>query len=146
MEESMENEMQHESEATLDQLAARLTAAIERLEDALPRVGVSASNIVASEAVGPIVAMVEGSREAELAQKLAEAERTIAALRATASTHAGAHTGEGRRTLPVSLLAKQESGVAESSALDAALSGLSGSLSMEQRIAVKSQLLRAGLV
>ena len=52
------------------------------------------------------------------------------------------HSNEGRKTLPVSLLAKQEGGMTDSSALDAAL----GSLSMEQRIAVKSQLLRAGIV
>jgi nitrate reductase NapAB chaperone NapD len=129
----MENEMQQASEFTLDRLMARLTAAIEQLERALPRISVTAS-----EAVGPIVAMVESSREAELAQKLADAERTIAALRASASTH----SSEGRKTLPVSLLAKQEGGITDSSALDAAL----GSLSMEQRIAVKSQRLRAGLV
>ena len=73
----MENEMQFVSESLLDQLAARLTALVGQLETVLPRLNVSAS-----EAVGPIVAMVESSREAELAQKLADAESTIAALRA----------------------------------------------------------------
>jgi hypothetical protein len=122
----MENEGAFEEK--LDQLAARLAAAVELLERAVPRVN--------AEAVGPIVAMVEGGREAELTERLAEAEKTIAALRASAQTH------EGRKTLPVSLLAKQEGGAADAGALDAALGGLS----LEQRIAVKSQLMRAGLV
>jgi hypothetical protein len=74
----------------------------------------------ASESIGPIV----------------EAEQTIATLRASATQQ------EGRRTLPVSLIAKQQEGSAEPAALDAALC----SLSLEQRIAVKAQLLRAGLV
>jgi hypothetical protein len=39
-------------------------------------------------------------------------------------------------------VAKQEGGVSDASALDAALTGLS----LEQRIAVKSRLIRAGLV
>jgi hypothetical protein len=133
MEERMENEMQNASEAALDQIAARLAAAVEQLESALPRL-----HAAASEAVGPIVAMVESARESELAQRLADAEKTIAELRASSATH----VHEGRKTLPVSLLAKQENGMTDSSALDAALGGLS----MEQRIAVKSQLLRAGLV
>lgn len=80
----------------------------------------------------------------ELVRRLAEAEAQITALRASAP----AEVTNGRKTLPVamvSLLAKQ--GVAldasmESGALDAAL----GSLSVEQRIAVKAQLMRAGLL
>jgi hypothetical protein len=84
-------------------------------------------------------AIVEG-REAELARKLADAEKTIAELRAQASVPSAPR--EGRRTLPVSLLAKQEGTAPEPAALDAALA----SLSLEQRIAVKAQLLRSGLV
>jgi len=116
----------------IEHLASRLTAAVEALERALPRLAVAA----VGESVGPIVATVESPREAELERKLAEAEKTIATLRASSTLQ------EGRRTLPVGLVAKQQEGAAEPAALDAALS----SLSLEQRIAVKSQLIRAGLV
>jgi hypothetical protein len=87
--------------------------------------------------------------------RLATVERAIAELRAAAELQAAGHdvvqagaAGAGRRTLPAStanLLAKHgvgESGQIEQGALDAALS----SLPVEQRIAVKSQLLRAGLL
>lgn len=124
----MENEMQNVSVSRLDQLTDRLTIAIELLEQAMPRINAAAG-------IGPIVAMVD-SHETELALKLADAEKTITALKAAATSH------EGRKTLPVNLLAKQDGSVADSGALDAALV----SLSLEQRIAVKAQLLRAGLI
>ncbi len=111
----------------------RLSAAVERMERLLT---------ASTQGIGPIVATVENAREIELEQRLAEAEATIAGLRA-----AGSVAASGRKTLPVSmvsLLAKQ--GVAvesmEAGALDAALT----SLSIEQRIAVKSELMRAGLL
>src|SRR6185437_8901232 len=79
-------------------------------------------------------------REAELQEKLACAEREIADLKASALNPL-------RRTVPTStseMLAKH--GIAEGPVdvrtLDAALAGLS----LEQRIAVKSQLLRAGAI
>jgi hypothetical protein len=79
-------------------------------------------------------------REAEMQEKLACAEREIAELKASALNPL-------RRTVPTStseMLAKH--GVAEGPVdvrtLDAALAGLS----LEQRIAVKSQLLRAGAI
>jgi hypothetical protein len=82
-----------------------------------------------------------------LEEKLAAAEQKIAELQARASAPAS-----GRKTLPTAmttLLAKQgvtlaslEPGSLEAGSLDAALS----SLSLEQRIAVKAQLLRAGLL
>lgn len=92
-----------------------------------------------------ISATVEQSRrEAELAEKLAAAESEVAALRANADQIA---SGATRRTVPAStteLLAKH--GIAEGPVdvrtLDAALAGLS----LEQRIAVKTQLLRAGAI
>jgi hypothetical protein len=81
---------------------------------------------------------------AHLEEKLAAAEQKIADLQARATAVAPV---SGRKTLPsamTNLLAKQ--GVAieslEAGALDAALA----SLSLEQRIAVKAQLLRAGLL
>jgi hypothetical protein len=79
-------------------------------------------------------------REAEMQEKLACAEREIAEIKASALNPL-------RRTVPTStseMLAKH--GVAEGPVdvrtLDAALAGLS----LEQRIAVKSQLLRAGAI
>jgi hypothetical protein len=91
-----------------------------------------------------ISATVEQSRrELELTEKLAAAEKELAELKASAATVANPL----RRTLPAStseMLAKH--GIAEGPvdvrALDAALSGLS----LEQRIAVKTQLLRAGAI
>jgi hypothetical protein len=118
------------AELTLEHLATRLAAAVETIEQAIPRI------VASGEAIGPIVATVESPREAELAQRLADAEKTIAELRASASTNAG------RRTIPVSLAARHDGASADSGAIDAALT----SLSLEQRIAVKSQLLRAGLI
>jgi hypothetical protein len=95
--------------------------------------------------VARISATVEQSRrEAELHEKLAAAEREVAELKAGA-----AHSvlNPLRRTVPAStseMLAKH--GIAEGPVdvrtLDAALAGLS----LEQRIAVKSQLLRAGAI
>ena len=86
--------------------------------------------------------MEQSKREAELADKLATAEQEIAELKARSSRSAPL-----RRTVPAStseMLAKH--GIAEGPVdvrtLDAALAGLS----LEQRIAVKTQLLRAGAI
>ena len=86
----------------------------------------------------------QDAREAELQEKLASAEREIAELKAGA---AQSILNPLRRTVPAStseMLAKH--GIAEGPVdvrtLDAALAGLS----LEQRIAVKSQLLRAGAI
>ena len=134
-------EMNEELGATVERLAAAaglLEQAVERLAQ---RQDAFAVNAEAS--IGRIVATVEGRREAELEEKLAAAEARIAELQPSmpaAVTH-------GRKTLPVamaSLLAKQGVTVdsMEAGALDAALV----SLSMEQRFAVKAQLMRAGLL
>jgi hypothetical protein len=95
--------------------------------------------------VEKISATVEQTRrETELQEKLADAEREIAELKAGAAQSV---LNPLRRTLPTStseMLAKH--GIAEGPVdvrtLDAALAGLS----LEQRIAVKSQLLRAGAI
>lgn len=121
--------MQENAGITIEQLTARLSAAVEAIEQAVPRIAAAAG-----DAIGPIVATVESPHESELAQRLADAEKTIAELRASSSS--------GRRTLPVSLAARHDGAPVESGAIDAALT----SLSLEQRIAVKSQLLRAGLL
>jgi hypothetical protein len=100
----------------------------------------------AEASIGRIVATVEARREAELEEKLAAAEAQIAELKAAAGSVPAAVT-HGRKTLPVgmvNLLAKQGVTVdsMEAGAVDAALV----SLSVEQRIAVKAQLMRAGLL
>jgi hypothetical protein len=140
----MEMEMKDELGVTVE----RLAAAAGLLEQTVERLAQRQSDFAldAEASIGRIVATVEGRREAELEEKLAAAEAQIAELKAAAASVPVAVT-HGRKTLPVamvSLLAKQ--GVAvdsiEAGALDAAL----GSLSMEQRFAVKAQLMRAGLL
>jgi hypothetical protein len=103
--------------------------------------------------VQKIVAAVEYGteptrRELELEQKLAAAEQQIAELQAQAVAQRGTESRSAavRKTLPATttqLLAKQGITALESieaGVLDAALTGLS----LEQRIAVKAQLMRAG--
>jgi ATP-dependent Lon protease len=93
--------------------------------------------------VEKISATVEQSRrETELAEKLAAAERELAEVKAAANA-----VNPLRRTMPAAtaeMLAKHGigEGPVDVHALDAALSGLS----LEQRIAVKTQLLRAGAI
>ena len=92
-----------------------------------------------------ITATVEQSRrEAEMAEKLAAVEKELAEVKAAAAQNA---LNPVRRTLPAAtaeMLAKHGigEGPVDVRALDAALSGLS----LEQRIAVKTQLLRAGAI
>jgi hypothetical protein len=92
-----------------------------------------------------ISAAVEQSRrESELAERLAEAERELAEVKASSAPLA---LNSLRRTVPAAtseMLAKQGigEGPVDVKTLDAALAGLS----LEQRIAVKSQLLRAGAI
>lgn len=95
--------------------------------------------------VDRITATVEqGRRETELAEKLAGVERELAEVKAAASQNA---LNPLRRTMPAAtaeMLAKHGigDGPVDVRTLDAALSGLS----LEQRIAVKTQLLRAGTI
>jgi septal ring factor EnvC (AmiA/AmiB activator) len=86
----------------------------------------------------------QSRREAELAEKLVEMERELAEVKAASPPNV---LNPLRRTMPaatVEMLAKQGigEGPVDVRTLDAALSGLS----LEQRIAVKSQLLRAGAI
>jgi septal ring factor EnvC (AmiA/AmiB activator) len=95
--------------------------------------------------VEKISATVEQSRrEADLAEKLAAAERELDELKAGAAENV---LNPLRRTLPSTtseMLAKHGigEGPVDVRTLDTALAGLS----LEQRIAVKSQLLRAGAI
>jgi replicative DNA helicase len=83
-------------------------------------------------------------RETELADKLAAVERELAEVKAAAPQNV---LNPLRRTMPAAtaeMLAKHGIGDApvDVRTLDAALSGLS----LEQRIAVKTQLLRSGAI
>jgi hypothetical protein len=128
------------------ELVERLEAAATLLERTLAWLD-ERQRTIAGE-VERISATVETSRrEEELAEKLAEAERELAELRASDGVPAAYPKVQRgvRKTLPsaaVEMLAKH--GLGESAVdvrtLDAALVGLS----LEQRIAVKSQLRRAG--
>ena len=123
-------------------IAERLEAAAAQLERALNRL--EERHIALSGEVERISATVEQSRrEAELTEKLAAAERQVAELKAAGPTALSVL----RRTMPTStaeMLAKHGigEGPVDVHALDAALSGLS----LEQRIAVKTQLLRSGAI
>jgi hypothetical protein len=139
----MEIEMKDELGSTVE----RLAAAAGLLEQAVERLAQRQSDFAldAEASIGRIVATVERQREAELEEKLATAEAQIAELKAAASVPS--EVTHGRKTLPVSmanLLAKQGVMVEtlEAGAVDAALI----SLSVEQRIAVKAQLMRSGLL
>jgi phosphoserine phosphatase len=138
----MEMEMKNDLTVTVDRLAAAaglLEQAVERLTQ---RQSAFAEDAEAS--IGRIVATVEGRREAELEERLAAAELKIAELQAGQGSSGAA---AGRKTLQATaahLFAKH--GVTadsiDASSVDAALV----SLGLEQRIAVKAQLMRAGLL
>jgi len=146
-----------------EEMGARLEARIEAaamFERAAALLEQRATSMTGE--VSRIVAQVETSREVELQQKLEAAEQEIAELktqleaqlevRAEAKAEAKAESQAGpksaRRTVPAAtaqFLAKQGISMleqVEAGALDAALTGLS----LEQRLAVKAQLLRAGVV
>jgi len=135
-----------------------LLEAAERLEAVAASLEQAADRLAIHEPVGPIVATVDEAgasallREQELERRLAEAEAKLAQLSAHAAV---VPAPSGRKTLApgtASLLAKQ--GVAVDAmgstggmALEAAaLDGALASLSIEQRIAVKAELLRAGML
>jgi cell division protein ZapA (FtsZ GTPase activity inhibitor) len=120
----------------------RLQAAAERLEKTVAWLEERQAAMTGD--VARIVATVDASadgRQRELERKLEVAEQQIAELKAQAAA-----ATSGRKTLPVAtmqLLAKQGIGSVdglEAGSLDAALTGLS----LEQRIAVKAQLIRSG--
>ncbi len=118
----------------LAETVERLSAAAAALESVVERMGQAVAT-AEEESVGRIVATVSSGREAELERRLAEAEQTIAELRTPGA-------GTGRKTMvAATMLAKGAEG-AEARALDGALA----SLSIEQRIAVKAEMLRAGLL
>ena len=121
----------------------RLEAAATQLERTLSRLEERRGAL--SGEVERISATVEQSRrETDLAERLTAAERELAELKAASATNA---VSPLRRTVPAStveMLAKHGigEGPVDVRTLDTALSGLS----LEQRIAVKTQLLRAGAI
>jgi hypothetical protein len=138
--------MEIETNDMLQASVERLAATAASLERAV--VYLEQRETAATGEVQKIVAEVEqetafSERELELERRLEAAEQKIAEMSAQESKATSV-----RKTLPATttqLLAKQ--GITsldsiEAGALDAALTGLS----LEQRIAVKSQLLRAGML
>jgi F0F1-type ATP synthase membrane subunit b/b' len=131
----MENK-EHEIVERLESAATLLEKTLSWLEE---RQG------ALSGEVERISATVEQSRrEQELVERLAEAERELGELKASAAPQV---LTQLRKTMPAAtaeMLAKQGvgDGPVDVRTLDAALAGLS----LEQRIAVKSQLLRSGAI
>lgn len=132
-------------------ITERLEAAATLLERALGWLEERQSALTGE--VERISATVEQSRrEEELAAKLAAVEQEFAELKAAAAQSAAQPAPQSaltplRKTMPsatIDMLAKHGvgEGPVDARTLDAALQ----SLSLEQRIAVKSQLLRAGAV
>ena len=124
-------------------IAERLEAATALLERTLSWLEERGSRLTGE--VEKISATVEQSRrEAELADRLAAAEKELAELKAASAPTV---LSTLRKTVPAAtaeMLAKHGvgEGPVDVRTLDAALAGLS----LEQRIAVKSQLLRAGAI
>jgi hypothetical protein len=141
----------HDFQRALSESIDKLSAATSLLEKAVACFEQREATMNGD--VRKIVATVEqgaetSQRELELEQKLAMAEQQISELRAQEAER-GARESKAasvRKTLPApttQLLAKGGITALESieaGALDAALTGLS----LEQRIAVKAQLMRAG--
>ncbi|MGH9524989.1 MAG: hypothetical protein ACRD3E_20880 [Terriglobales bacterium] len=135
----------------LTQAATRLAAAAEAMENALARIDAQHQELNAK--VERIVAAIdetiaarpepgdpaEPAQVTELNARVAELERTNADLKAQAARVA-------RKTmspLVTAILAKNEGGEsADSAVLDKALA----SLSVEQRMAVKAEMARAGMI
>lgn len=127
-------------------IAERLEKAATLLERTLSWLEerTAAANTLTGQ-VERISATVEQSRrEVDLTEKLAAVERELAEMKAAATQNV---LNPLRRTMPAAtseMLAKHGigEGPVDVRTLDAALNGLS----LEQRIAVKSQLLRAGAI
>jgi septal ring factor EnvC (AmiA/AmiB activator) len=131
------------NDKTITERLETATTLLERTLSWLEERAAAASAL--SGEVERISATVEQSRrEVELTEKLAATERELAEVKAAATHNM---LNPLRRTMPAAtseMLAKHGigEGPVDVRTLDAALNGLS----LEQRIAVKSQLLRAGAI
>lgn len=138
-----------ETRAEVTPAVERLAAAAEALDAAVARITerLEAQQAELGEQVARIVAVVDETAAARqhLEARIAELERANTELRAEA---AELRERAGRKTLPAlasALLAK--SGVELPAALDAAaLDKALSALSVEQRIAVKAEMARAGMI
>ncbi len=117
------------------EIVKRLGEAIGALEAAVARMEQTHTSVSAATGVAHISATVTSEREEELERKLAEAETKLAELQAAGSS--------GRKTASVGRMFAKEHG--EAFAVEK-LDGALQSLTVEQRIAVKAELMRAGLV
>jgi hypothetical protein len=134
-------------ESEQKQVADRLEAAIGLLERALSTLDerIAAAAALSGDVQRISATVEQGRREIELADRLAATEAELRELKSAAAPLQPLQSL--RRTVPASttaMLAKHgiTDGPVEVRALDAALTGLS----LEQRIAVKTQLLRAGAI
>jgi len=121
-----------------EEMLEKLGAAAAVLEGAAERFRECEENlaIAAQDSIGRIRATADESRAVELERKLKEAEAKIAELTAaSSSTH-------GSRKTVATMSAKEAGEGFDVKAMDVALA----SLTVEQRIAVKSELLRAGVI
>lgn len=134
----MENEGREVAER-LEAATSLLNKTLDCLEERL-----AAASALSGEVERISATVEQNRREEELAAKLAAAEREVAELKAAATP---APLNALRKTVPAAtseMLAKHGigEGPVDVRTLDAALTGLS----LEQRIAVKTQLLRAGAI
>lgn len=138
-------------EVTMQEMCKSMQQGLERLAAVVGSLETTAKRLEEGAHAGgvhKITAAVEDQRdghpEMDLAQRLAELEYTFASMRGSASSQGIA--SQARKTLPsatVQLLAKQGIDAMDEvdlPSLDAALAGMS----VEHRIAVKSQLMRTG--
>ncbi len=122
-----------------------LAATAETLERAMSRLEarLEAQQAELEGRVQQIMGTIESPDREVWRQRLAEAERQIAELRAAAApVGSGAEDAHGDDRGPAGQARHEQRRAVEAGAVDAALA----SLPVEQRIAVKSQLLRAGLL
>jgi prefoldin subunit 5 len=146
--------MTHKQSEELINVTQRMAAAAEALGESIARLNAQHEEL--SLRVDKIVAALESGPNEEddaegilLKSRVAELEAANADLRDKASRlNTATIAANGRKTLPPmvsSLLAK--SGVEVSDTMDtAALDAAMAPLSIEQRIAVKSQMAKAGLI
>lgn len=144
----------------MEELMERLSAAAVALERVAEQMAERQMALAAEaeQTVGRIVATVESQREGELAERLRLAEDKLFAAEsriAELTAAAAKPEGSGRKTLSTGMTSMVSKGVvsvdgSERGRVEAGASGLLdsalGSLSIEQRFAVKAELLRSGLL
>ena len=143
MEEMTANELQTAADRLME-AASALERTVTRMAE--QQIALAAE---AESQVTRIVATVESQRETELERKLAEAEARLATSEEKIAELVASASAQpvGRKTLPstmATMLAKQ--GVVMDSVEAGAIDGALASLSIEQRIAVKAELMRAGVL